>query len=141
MSPRNCVRVSMVFVAAALSVSAGFSQGRGGTTAAGGRAVAEPPAHRRRQHRGNRRHNTRHRTAQTRHSIHEPDNTPPQARMQQPIFVSGQVLLEDGTPPTESRPDRAGVRRPVAHRGIHRQQGLFFAGVGAAEQRGPGGCQ
>ena len=103
MSPRNCVRVSMVFVAAALSVSAGFSQGRGGTTGGGAGAGGGGAT-------GTTGGGSTGGTGTTTPGIGRPSpttpstnpNTQPQARMQQPIFVSGQVLLEDGTPPTES---------------------------------------
>ena len=102
MSPRNCVRVSTVLVAAALSVSVGFGQGRGGTTGGGagaGGSTGTPGAG-----------TTGGAGTTTPGGIGRPSpttpsttpNTQPQPQIQQPVFVSGKVLLEDGTPPTES---------------------------------------
>lgn len=104
MSPRICVRVSMVFVAAALSVSAGFGQGRGGTTGGGGGAGAGGGST------GTSGPGAPGGMGGTTPGIGRPSpttpstnpRTQPQTQMQQPVFVSGQVMLEDGTPPTES---------------------------------------
>jgi tetratricopeptide (TPR) repeat protein len=97
MSPRISVRVSTVVIAAALSMPVGYSQGRGGAPAGGGGGTGTTgtpstgttgtpgPG-----------------TGRGIPTTPSTNPTPTQPTIQQPVFVSGKVLMEDGAPPTES---------------------------------------
>jgi tetratricopeptide (TPR) repeat protein len=97
MSPRNVVRVSTFLVASGLCVQAAFAQGRGAPAAppAGGSSTGAAGAG-----------STASPTRGTPTNIPStPSNTNPQQQqptISQPIFLSGRVLMEDGTPPTQS---------------------------------------
>jgi tetratricopeptide (TPR) repeat protein len=153
MSPQISIRVS-IFVAVAVLISQpSFSQGRGGgaagppTGAAGGAGASPttgtttgPPS------------TTRPPTIPNTTQPNTQPNTP-----QQPIFVSGRVMLEDGSAPTESvviervcsgAPHAEGytdtkgyfsIQLGLKNNGVLQDASEDMGGFGSASSAGPGG--
>src|ERR1043166_9595627 len=100
MSPRTYVRIMLAAAMAILSPSV-FGQGQGGGTSTGGGGGATG---------GGAGVGTTPTPAPTRTTTPTPPTQPTQPQqqqMEQPIFISGRVMLEDGTPP----PDTAAIER------------------------------
>jgi tetratricopeptide (TPR) repeat protein len=91
MSPRVFVRVSTFVLMSGLALQPSFGQGRGGTTSGGTSGTSGAGA-------------TAPTTGTAPSRTPAPSTTPPtqQQNPQQPIFLSGRVMMEDGAPPTES---------------------------------------
>jgi tetratricopeptide (TPR) repeat protein len=153
MSPQISIRVSIIVAVAGLIAQPRFSQGRGGgasppaTGTAGGVGAAPPtgtttgpPS------------TTRNPTIPNTTQPNTQPNTP-----QQPIFVSGRVMLEDGTAPTESvtiervcsgAPHAEGytdtkgyfsIQLGQKNNGVLQDASEDMSGFGSASSAGPGG--
>ena len=60
-----------------------------------------------------------------------PTNTPSTASIQQPIFISGRVMMEDGTPPPESVPIETVCNASTHKEGYTDSKGYFAIELGA----------
>jgi tetratricopeptide (TPR) repeat protein len=99
MAPKTIVRAITFVAAAGLLLPPGFSQGRGGTTPsapAGGGTTGTTGAGA-----GTPTTTSPGRTTPTSPTSPNNTNTQQQPAMTQPIFISGRVMMEDGTAPSE----------------------------------------
>ncbi len=96
MAPRIVGRVMIVMAAGGLLLQPGFGQGRGGATPPAGNTGSTGSTGT-----GTIGTGVNNPTSTNPTNPTNPNTTPQPTNMPQPIYISGRVLLEDGTPPTE----------------------------------------